>query len=63
MQELFEEAMKVVLGRIRPNNTGDDALKFTQAAYNLAQARNAFVTTRTNQEPTTNNKSGAGATK
>lgn len=40
MNELFEEKMKVVLGLIRTNNTGDEALKFTQAAYNLAQAHN-----------------------
>lgn len=40
MDELFEEKMKVVLNLIRTNNTADEALKITQAALNLAQARN-----------------------
>lgn len=55
MKELFEEKMKVVLNLIRTNSTGDDAMKITQAACNLAQARNAFVSEaeRAEQEPET----------
>ncbi len=58
MKELFEEKMKVVLNLIRVNSTGDDAMKITQAACNLAQARNTFnlmpETPKTEQEPETN---------
>lgn len=43
MEELFEEKMKVVLERLRSNNTGDDALKYTQAADNLARARKTWL--------------------
>lgn len=42
MEELFEEKMKVVLERLRSNNTGDDALKYTQAVDNLARARKTW---------------------
>ena len=59
MDELFEDKMKVVLNLIRTNNTADDALKITQAAYNLAQARNTFAVLT--QEPKTPKKPGASA--
>ena len=54
MEELFEEKMKVVLERLRSNNTGDDALKYTQAADNLARARKTWLA---DADP----KSGQGA--
>jgi hypothetical protein len=55
MKELFEEKMKVVLNLIRTNSTGDDAMKISQAACNLAQARLAFVPENSfMQEPETN---------
>lgn len=59
MDELFEDKMKVVLNLIRTNNTADDALKITQAAYNLAQARNTFAVLT--QEPKTPKKQGPNA--
>jgi hypothetical protein len=65
MKKDFDDAMKNVLGRIRANNTGADARDFTQAAYNLAQARNVYFGTEAKQEqeeePKTQKKSGASA--
>lgn len=64
MNELFEEKMKVVLNLIRTNNSADDALKITQAAYNLAQARNNYNLWSPDpipQELKTTKKQGAGA--
>jgi len=64
MNKEFDDAMKTVLGRIRVNNTGADARDFTQAAYNLAQARSVYFGTEVKQEqeekPKTQ-KSGASA--
>ena len=50
MNKEFDDAMKTVLGRIRVNNTGADARDFTQAAYNLAQARSVYFGTEVKQE-------------
>lgn len=58
MNELFEEKMKIVLNLIRTNNSADEALKITQAADNLARARNTFAV---DAEPKTTKKTGAGA--
>jgi len=63
MEELFEEKMKVVLERLRTNNTGDEALKYTQALDNLARARTTWFANE-KSEPTeakTTKKQGAGA--
>ena len=59
MNELFEDRMKVVLNLIRTNSTAEDAQKITQAAYNLAQARNTFALAP-EQEQKTQKKSGSG---
>ena len=61
MNELFEEKLKIVLNLIRTNNTGDEALKITQAADNLVRARNSFAPQSTDQELKTTKKQGAGA--
>lgn len=64
MEELFEEKMKVVLERLRSNNTGDDALKYTQAADNLARARKTWfadVEPESGQGTKTPKKTGVGA--
>lgn len=60
MNELFEEKMKVVLNLIRTNNSADDALKITQAADNLARARNNFLEP-SSTETKTPKRQGAGA--
>jgi hypothetical protein len=60
MNEMFEEKMKVVLNLIRTNNTGDEALKISQAALNLAHARNTFQAQEQTELKTTK-KQGAGA--
>ena len=39
MDEHLEKAMQAVLAMIRPNIKSDDAIKFSQAALNLAQVR------------------------
>ena len=59
LDELFEDRMKLVLNLLRTNNIADDAMKITQAAYNLAQARNTFSVLT--QEPKTPKKPGASA--
>lgn len=60
MDQLFEEKMEVVLKLIRVNSTADEALKVTQAALNLAQARNTFAglkeAKKKEQEPDTPKK-------
>lgn len=61
MQELFEEKMKIVLGLIRVNNTAEDAQKITQAALNLAHARNYFLLNPPQEEPKTPKKQGPSA--
>lgn len=64
MNELFEEKLKVILNLIRTNNTGDEALKITQAADNLVRARNSFSSWSHDpipQELKTTKKPGAGA--
>lgn len=54
MNELFEEKMKIVLNLIRTNNTADDVMKITQAAWNLANARNYFLVSQSPEaEPKT----------
>lgn len=60
MQELFEDKMKIVLNLIRTNSTADDAQKITQAALNLAHARNYFLLNQPQEEPKTPKKQGAG---
>lgn len=60
MNELFEEKMKVLLGLIRTNSTAEDAMKITQGAYNLANARATFLL-NPEPEPKTPKKSGTGA--
>lgn len=64
MNELFEEKMKIVLNLIRTNNTSDEALKVTQAAYNLAQARNSFNLNHPTEDTETKppKKQGTGTT-
>jgi hypothetical protein len=59
MDELFVEKLKVVLNLIRTNNTGDDALKITQAADNLVRAWRGFTLPEPEQK--TVKKSGTGA--
>ncbi len=64
MEELFEEKMKVVLERLRSNNTGDDALKYTQAVDNLARARKTWFADGESESDTGTKppkKLGAGA--
>ena len=60
MNELFEEKLKIVLNLIRTNNTGDEALKITQACLNLAHARNTFQAPEQTELKTTK-KPGSGA--
>lgn len=61
MNELFEEKMKIVLNLIRTNNSADEALKITQAADNLARARNTFSLEQSTTEAKPPKKPGAGA--
>jgi hypothetical protein len=63
MEVLFEEKMTVVLNLIRTNNSADEALKLTQAAYNLAQAKNVAIPVQPPEqvELKTTKKPGAGA--
>ena len=59
INKLFEEKMKVALGHIRTNNTGDDSLKYTQSVDNLTRAWNLYLH---EPEPKPIKKQGTGAT-
>jgi hypothetical protein len=57
---LYAEKMKIVLNLIRSNNTGQDAMHFTQSADNLVRSRNGYFYAP-DQELKTTKKQGAGA--
>lgn len=42
MKDEIEKAIKILAERIKNNSTPDEALKFTQAALNLAHTRNVI---------------------
>lgn len=56
MDEKIDKAIENVVSMVRPNVKADEALKFTQAALNLAHAKD-ILTGRT----TPAKKQGAGA--
>lgn len=63
LEKLFEDKMKVILNLIRAtsmNNPADEVMKITQAACNLAQARNIFAV-NIDSEVTPKKRPGASA--
>ena len=49
MKSTIENAMSILASRINASTTSDDALKFTQAALNLAHALTVHILNQKNQ--------------